>query len=534
VEGFLNNRRRNDEDYVIVPPTVQEMSIRPPRIAMGELPQEVKRVCTDDKFERLLHSRGRDATDLIPNVHGIMEEPVDLVAFPENETDIENVLRYCSSNHVACIPFGGGSSVVHGINPPSDSLGFRGTISLDMLKLSKVLQVDEKSLCVRVQGGVYGPDLEKELRKYGDYTFRYYPQSFEFSTVGGWLATRGGGHFATHQTHVDDLVESMRVVTPQGVTECKRLPGSGAGPSEFRQYLGSEGIYGVISEAWIRIRKRPKYRASATVVFSAQDSQQAFLNGAEAVRGVSQSGLLPANLRIVDGIEIMGMTGLKGTENSAVLLIGFESDQRSNMDAEMEHALSICRKAGGVVENDKKSGWTSKGGKGARTGIAGKWGSGFMSGGYLASENALLPVINNTLETAVTWDKFPSFYKAVNKAGKDLLDSTFGGGVITCRFTHVYPDGPAPYFTILAPAQVTPTDDRVRQWMKVKNGLTDVLIEYGATSTHHHAVGRLHRRHYDQERGQLFEASLAALKDVHDPQWVLNPEVLIGYRKAKL
>mmetsp|Transcript_1624 Transcript_1624/g.2442 ORF Transcript_1624/g.2442 Transcript_1624/m.2442 type:complete len:479 (+) Transcript_1624:3-1439(+) len=476
--------------------------------------------------------------DINLNVQGKMEEPTDLVCFPETEHDILELLKYCSEENISCVPFGGGSSVVLGINPPSDSLGFRAVITLDMIKMNEILEIDEVSLCARVQGGVYGPTLEEHLKSHGNLTFRYFPQSFEFSTVGGWLATRGGGHFATLYQHVDDLVESLRIVTPVGVSETRRLPGSGAGPSETRMYLGSEGTLGVISEAWIRIRKRPTIRASATVIFNGKDSREAFLLGAEAVRSISQSGIYPANCRLVDGQEMVLMTKMQNYENTSVLLLGFESDQRENLDVDMNHVLGLCRKFGGKAENSRKDGkWTKSSKGGERSGVAGAWGKGFMAGGYISSEAVLRGVLSNTFETAITWDKFPAFYKAINAAADEVMSGQNNNGLarFTCRFTHVYPDGPAPYFTAVTGGDISEScDRRIEQWMQIKNAVMDVMIQFGATSTHHHAVGRLHRRHYDKENGALFKPSLSALKSVHDPKWILNPEVLLDHPKSKL
>ena len=185
----------------------------------------------------------------------------------------------------AVIPFGGGSSVVGGVEPAVGD-GFAGTISLDLKGLDQVLEVDRTSRAARIQGGILGPALEAALKPH-DLTLRHFPQSFECSTLGGWIATRSGGHFATLYTHIDDFVESLRVVTPAGVLESRRLPGSGAGPSPDRLMIGSEGALGLITEAWMRLQDRPSFRAGAAVAFDD------FLAGARAVRAVGQAGLFP-------------------------------------------------------------------------------------------------------------------------------------------------------------------------------------------------------------------------------------------------
>lgn len=320
------------------------------------------------------------------------------------------------------------------------------------------------------------------------------------------------------------------MVSPKGTTETLRLPASGAGPAEYRQYLGSEGIYGIITEGWVRVRDRPSYRASATILFEADDPLAAYLKGAEAVRNVAQSGLLPSNLRLVDGREVGTTTGREGLENKAVLLLGFESAMKENLDDEMDFAVEQLVAAGGVLDTPKGSSWTKSSAQGNRSGIAGEWGKGFMAGGYTFSEAVLMGVLVNTLETAIPWDRFPKFYQAMNSKFEEVVSKVCGGGRMTCRITHVYADGPAPYFTIIANGTTQPEDLRKEQWLKIKAALTEVMVEHGATSTHHHAVGKVHAAHFAKERGAMFEDSLRALKQMHDPKGILNPDVLIKHQ----
>ena len=224
------------------------------------------------------------------------------------------VLAWAADAGAAVIPFGGGSSVVGGVEPAVGD-GFAGTISLDLKGLDRVLEVDRTSRAARIQGGILGPALEAALKPH-DLTLRHFPQSFECSTLGGWIATRSGGHFATLYTHIDDFVESLRVVTPAGIMESRRLPGSGAGPSPDRLMIGSEGALGVITEAWMRLQDRPTFRAGAAVAFDD------FLAGAHAVRAVGQAGLFPSNLRLVDAAECAANGVNDGS--FALLVLAFE------------------------------------------------------------------------------------------------------------------------------------------------------------------------------------------------------------------
>ena len=265
------------------------------------------------------------------------EHPPDLVAFPRHEADVTAVLDWAGSEDIVVVPYGGGSSVVGGVEAPA---GDRPVVSLDLAGLSGVAEVDRTSRAARIGAGTLGPDLEAALRP-GGLTLRHYPQSFEFSTLGGWLATRAGGHFATLHTHIDDFVESIRAVTPVGVWESRRLPGSGAGPSPDRLLLGSEGTLGVITEAWMRLQDRPVHRASFVARFAD------FGAGARAARDLAQSGLWPQNCRLVDATEAW-LTGA-GDGTAPLLLVAFESARVPVADR-VPPALDIVRSAGGTVD----------------------------------------------------------------------------------------------------------------------------------------------------------------------------------------
>ncbi len=291
----------------------------------------------------------------------------------------------------AVIPFGGGSSVVGGVEPAVGD-GFAGTISLDLKGLDQVLEVDRTSRAARIQGGILGPALEAALKPH-DLTLRHFPQSFECSTLGGWIATRSGGHFATLYTHIDDFVESLRVVTPAGVLESRRLPGSGAGPSPDRLMIGSEGALGMITEAWMRLQDRPTFRAGAAVAFDD------FLAGARAVRAVGQAGLFPSNLRLVDAAECAANGVNDGS--FALLVLAFESADHP-VDAWQDRALELVQDHGGRLLPD--------------AGAAEAWRTAFIRMPY--QRELLVPrhLIVDTFETAITWDRLEEFHARVKGA----------------------------------------------------------------------------------------------------------------------
>ena len=316
------------------PVPLEEVELRAPRL---KVPSAFGDLFTDDHYERVAHALGKAYRDVVRGFRGEFENPPDLVAFPRDESEIETVLSWAEAEGAAVIPFGGGTSVVGGVEA---RLGERPVVSLDLRRLDRVLEVDAESLAARIQAGATGPGLEDQLREHG-LTLRHFPQSFEYSTLGGWIATRAGGHFATLYTHIDDLVESVRAITPRGTWESRRLPGSGAGPSPDRALIGSEGILGVIAESWVRVRPRPEFKSSCGVEFDD------FYAAAGAMREISQSGLYPSNCRLLDAIEA-GTTGA-GSGEKSLLVLGFESAHLP-VDEPMRLALDIAQSHGGAPD----------------------------------------------------------------------------------------------------------------------------------------------------------------------------------------
>lgn len=488
----------------VVPPTVAELDLRPPRVAP---PSTLAAICTADPAERAGHTYGKSFRDIWRGLARDFSNPPDLVALPRDESDVAALLDWCTTTGIAAVPYGGGSSVVGGVECDVGD-AYRGAVSIDMRNLGRVVEIDRTSRAARIEAGIYGPALEDALRPHG-LTLRHYPQSFEFSTLGGWLATRSGGHYATLHTHIDDFVESIRAVTPRGVWESRRLPGSGAGPSPDRMLLGSEGVLGVITEAWMRLQDRPTFRAGATARFAT------FEAGVEGARALSQSGLHPANCRLLDAAEAM----LTGTDDSgdAILIVAFESADHP-LDAWLARAAECLRDHGATVQERPP-------GREPRAGAAENWRNAFIRAPYTRDALVSLGVISETFETACTWDRFSALHAAATAAVLDTAKRVDAApAVVTCRFTHVYPDGPAPYFTVLARGR---EGRQLDQWDAIKAAVGEVLLAHGGTITHHHAVGRDHRPWYDRQRPEPFAVALRAAKAALDPAGILNPGVLL-------
>lgn len=495
--GFLADRL-GVEPRTEAPPRVDEISLRAPRVAP---PQAIARAFTDDPYERLLHTYGKSYPETVRASQRDFANAPDLVAAPASEAEIAAVLDWAGGARVAVIPFGCGSSVVGGVEPDV-SEGYAGTVSLDLRALDRVIEVDEVSRAARIQAGIRGPAIEAALKPHG-LAIRHYPQSFEFSTLGGWIATRSGGHFATLYTHIDDFVESLRTITPAGAMESRRLPGSGAGPSPDRMVIGSEGALGVITEAWMRLQGRPRFRADAVFGFPS------LFAAARAVRAVGQAGLYPSNLRVIDNDE----AGAYGVNDygEALLILAFESADHP-VEPWMARAVELIGDHGGRRHAEQDA--------------ALRWRTAFIRMPYARELTAPMGVINDTFESAVTWDRFEAFHTAVRSATEAALKEAAGRpGTVSTRFTHVYPDGPAPYYTFNVrgtPGQL------IEQWRHIKARVSDALIAAGGTITHHHAVGRDHMPWYREQRPALFGIALDAAKGALDPARILNPGVLVA------
>jgi alkyldihydroxyacetonephosphate synthase len=470
-------------------PPLSELSLADPAVRPSAA---VAHMCTVDSAERVAHTYGKAFRDVVRSLRGEFGAAPDVVARPSTEEDVAAVLDWAAAEGLAVVPYGGGTSVVGGVECRDRS---RPVVSLDLRGLAGVLDVDDVSLVARIRAGAEGPSIADALRPHG-LTLRHYPQSYEFSTLGGWIATRAGGHYATGYTHIDDMVQAVRAVTPVGVSQSARVPASGAGPSPDRLWLGSEGILGVVTEAWVRVQRIPKRKSHTAIRFERYD------DAVTATREIVQSGLRPANCRLLDPLE--SMVGAGVTDGSCRLLLGFESSEL-DPDPDTRAAIGICAGHGGRPNQDT-----------ADTSV--EWTGTFLRAPYLRDALVRLGVVVETFETACTWTAFADLHAAITDA---VVGS---GGVVSSRFTHVYPDGPAPYFTVYAPGR---RGGEIAVWDQLKARVSDVIAGAGATITHHHAVGRDHRPWYDRERPEPFALALRAAKAALDPANVLNPGVLM-------
>jgi alkyldihydroxyacetonephosphate synthase len=450
---------------------------------------------------RLLHARGRSFRDLASLRATRLENVPDAVATPRSQAELERVLQWAQAEGFAVIPYGGGSSVVGGVN--AEGLDeFDGVVTLSLRGMSRVLDVDTRSRTVHAEAGILGPDLEDALKPHG-LAVRHFPQSYFHSTLGGWAATRGAGHFSTGLAKIEDRVQALGVTLPDGRrAETRRLPASSVGPDPNRLWLGSEGALGVITDVHLRCVGLPTGRVSAGVRF------KTFEAALDAARALLHAGIYPTQLRILDPYEHLLSRAFSGKAASgALMVLAFESSG-APLDATFAAAQEICRQHGGEVQQ-----------KEAEEAV-GDWKNTFFRQPYIRDALLDYGIISDTFETAVPWSAVPGFYHAVREATLKAVTKVCGAGAVSTRSTHSYTDGLCLYFAFFGPGK---HDSLVEQWWQIRAAAAEAVVANGGTMSHHHAMGRDHKKWARAEIPAPFRAAIRAAKRELDPDGLLNP-----------
>ena len=497
-------------------PKVEDLKLPHPKI---KLPKSLESLADNSLAQRAQHSYGRSFKDVVRGLNNSFDGAPDAVVFPKTENDVINILEFSEKKNIAVVCYGGGSSVVGGVEMDSDyKQNYSGWISLDMSYMNALSEIDTYSRSAKFQTGILGPQLETKLKKYG-LTLRHFPQSFEFSSLGGWIATRAGGHFAMGPTHIDDLLESVEVITPSGKTVSRRLPASGAGPDENRLWLGSEGILGIITSAYVKVQPRPIYVAKADILF------ESFKEGITCLKEIAQSGLNPSNCRLLDPLEAL-INGVS-SKNKAVLLLGFES-YNNPVNFLYEEAKKICLRNKGTLASELITiRGNSESDSSNKSSAAELWKASFIKAPYIRDALVRLGLIVETFETAVTWNNFDELYEnVISGVQRNISKSLKNLGWITCRITHAYQNGLAPYFSVIAKGD---QGSQISKWNEIKLIANETVVKYNGTVTHHHAVGKDHREAFAKEKSSLYLDYLKAANPYFDPQTILNPGTLIKF-----
>src|SRR6478672_3195439 len=455
-------------------------------------------VLVDDATRRL-RTRGKSTPDLLRARSGDLADAPDAVVRPGGHEEVAAVLAFAVEHHLAVVPFGGGTSVTGGLAARRE--GYAGLVSLDLVRMKRLLAVDPVSMTATLEPGLRGPEAEALLAEHG-LTLGHYPQSFEYASIGGFAATRSSGQSSAGYGRFDALVMGLRVATPTGEMTLGSAPANAAGPDLRQLLLGSEGAFGVITAVTVRVRRAPAVTSYEGWRWPSFDA------GSDAMRTLAQAGLLPTVIRLSDesetAINLADPSSIGGAGEGCLMITGYEGT-----------AAQVASRRAAVTEV-----LAGLGGIPLGTEPGEKWAHGRFGAPYL--RDALLDhgVLVETLETATFWSNRQRLYADVKAA----LQSTLGeGSLVLCHVSHVYETGCSLYFTVAA----RQGDDPIAQWQVAKAAASDAMIAAGATITHHHAVGTDHTPWLAQEIGQVGVRVLRALKAELDPAGILNPGVLI-------
>jgi alkyldihydroxyacetonephosphate synthase len=459
-------------------------------------------VLADDEW-RIRHTRGKSTPDLLRLRAGDTTDAPDLVLLPGSHDEILELLRVCSERRIAVVPFGGGSSVVGGLEPAAG--GFEGVVALDVRRLNALLGLDEESRVASLEPGLRGPQAEALLGERG-YTIGHFPQSFEYATLGGFAAARSSGQASAGYGRFDELVVGLRVAAPAGQLLLGRAPKSAAGPDLRQLILGSEGAFGVITSMSVAVRPVPETRVYEGWRFAS------FGDGIAAFRKLAQDGPLPTVLRLSDETETAlnlarpAEAGADGGDGGCLAIVGYEGatdDVQARRDRGRRMIEAACARA--------------------EPGAGETWERDRYRGPYLRDALLDAGALVETLETVTFWSKVPAVYEAVSDALRESLTAQGTPPVVLCHVSHVYPSGASLYFTV-ACAQA---EDPVAQWRAAKAAASDAILAAGGSITHHHGVGSDHLDWYSREIGELGVEVLRAVKAALDPAGIMNPGVLV-------
>jgi alkyldihydroxyacetonephosphate synthase len=452
--------------------------------------------------DRLRHASGRGYVDLARMRGGRLDAAPDAVAMPADAAALRRVLDLCAREGVAVVPFGGGSSVVGGVEP------LRGAhprlISLDLGALRGV-EVDRRSLTARLGAGLRGPEAEAALGREG-LTLGHFPQSFEYATIGGFAATRSAGQASSGYGRFDACVSSVRLSAPAGDMHTLETPHTAAGPALRELIVGSEGTLGVIPDVTVRVRPRPPVRRYEAWM------AESFEAGAEIVRisdeEETEGSLALSGPRGIAGALFGRYLGLRGRRGGCLVIVGHEGGEES---VARRRALGVrALRGGGAACLGQAAGRS--------------WERGRYQGPYLRDTLMGMGAMVETLETSHTWSRLGELHSAVGAAIRDSLAAQGTPGIVWCHLSHAYADGASLYFTFIARRRA---GAEVEQWRQVKTAACEAIVAHGGTITHHHAVGRDHAPYMEAEVGRTGLDVLRAVKGQLDPTGIMNPGKLL-------
>lgn len=478
----------------------------------------------DDTYERAFHARGRSYHDLIQLRAGVVSTAPDAVLYPRTSEEVQAILASAGERGIAVVPYGGGTSVVGGVT--ANAGRFKSVVTLDLSGMDRVVDIDAQAMTATFEAGIAGPALEKALAAKG-LTLGHYPQSFEFSTLGGWISHRGAGQGSNRYGRAEDWLVGAKLVTPRGALHTGGFPASSTGPRLNDLVVGSEGIFGVITQATVRVHAQPAASEYHGYLF------KDFAGGIAAIRAAARDDIATTMLRLSDPIETkfyraFATLGKKPTyrkrfeqfyldsrgfdEKACAMIAGFEGETEAVVDARRQ--FDVLAKKNGAIALGEAQGT--------------RWKEGRFHGPYLRDPMMDRGVGVDTLETAASWSRLDTLYVAVRDALEGAIRETVpragARGIVSCHISHSYLDGASLYFTYIFPRLL---DDELGQWRTIKKAASDAIVKNGGTISHHHGIGEDHLPWMATEKGPLGIDILRAVKMALDPKGILNPGKLI-------
>jgi alkyldihydroxyacetonephosphate synthase len=456
-------------------------------------------VLVDDET-RALRTRGKSTPDLLRARTGDLTDAPDAVVRPDGHVEVAAVLAWAVEHRVAVVPFGGGTCVTGGLAARRD--GFAGLVSLDLVRMKRLLAVDDVSMTATLQPGLRGPEAEALLAEHG-LTLGHYPQSFEHASIGGFAATRSSGQSSAGYGRFDAMVVGLTAATPTGSLDLGSAPANAAGPDLRQLLLGSEGTFGVITSVTVRVRRTPEVTTYEGWRWPSFDA------GSDAMRTLAQAGLLPTVVRLSDesetAIKLADPSSIGGADDAGCLMITGYEGTAEQVTARRAAVTTVLEGLGGSALGEEPGQ---------------KWLDGRFHAPYLRDSLLDHGVLVETVETATFWSNRERLYADVKAALQAALGE---GSLVLCHVSHVYETGCSLYFTVAT----RQAEDPLAQWQVAKAAASDAMIAAGATITHHHAVGTDHKPWFAQEIGEVGVRMLRAVKAEVDPDGILNPGVLI-------
>jgi alkyldihydroxyacetonephosphate synthase len=481
------------------------------RVAPGRLPDHP--LIDRNPEPRVRHARGQSLPDWVAMRSGRIPTLPDGVAFPSTQAEVRDLIRYTQEVEAQLIPYGGGTSVVGHINPlPGDT----PVLTVDLSRLNQLFSFDKKSQLATFGAGVRGPDLEAQLRA-RDVTLGHFPQSFELSTLGGWIVTRSSGQQSYYYGRIEDLFAGGHVETPAGPLDLSPHPASAAGPDMRHLILGSEGRFGILTNATVRVSPLPEREAFHAIFFPDWE------NGMNAVRTIAQARITASMLRLSDAVEtettliLSGHERLVGLAERALGALGFGDDKCLFLFGVTGSKKSVKRSRKDVVTIAKEFG-----GRHVGQYMGGKWRESRFLTPYLRNTLWRLGYAVDTLETALPWSAIPTTIEAIKASLRTGLQEIGERTHVFAHLSHIYSHGASFYVTYLFRVAADP-EATLQRWRTLKDAASQVILAAGATISHQHGVGTDHLAYLPMEKGALGMRSLAAVQHVLDPHKIMNP-----------